>query len=52
MHPILVDMGYRNVGQCIRNVVLPPWATSAEDFLVQMSAALESVDHVSAQLNR
>jgi hypothetical protein len=43
-------MGTTPEGEAIDDVILPKWATSAEDFLLKMRAAFES-DYVSAHLN-
>jgi len=43
-------MGTTPEGEPIDDVLLPKWASSAEDFLLKMRAAFES-DYVSAHLN-
>lgn len=45
------DLGKRDDGSTVGNVVLPPWAKSAERFIVLHRQALES-DLVSCQLNQ
>ncbi len=44
------DLGYRQTGEALGDVVMPPWASNAEEFVRINRAALES-DHVSANLH-
>eukprot|EP00951_Prasinocladus_malaysianus_P004087 scaffold28919_cov31-Prasinocladus_malaysianus.AAC.1 len=44
-------LGSRQNGKQVSDVVLPPWATSADDFIAKHRAALES-PHVSANLHK
>ena len=43
-------LGTRQDGQKVDDVLLPPWATDATDFIAKHRAALES-DHVSQNLH-
>ena len=45
-----LPLGQQQSGVTLGDVVLPPWATSPEDFISQHRAALES-DYVSAHLH-
>ena len=45
------DFGCRTGGERVEDVELPPWATSADDFLEKMAAALEA-PLVSARLHK
>lgn len=45
-----LQLGSRQTGEVVGDVQLPPWASSAEDFVVKQRAALES-EHVSSMLN-
>ena len=45
-----LPLGTRQDGQLVDDVVLPPWATDATDFVAKHRAALES-EHVSAHLH-
>eukprot|EP00899_Mesostigma_viride_P026074 jgi/Mesvir1/6651/Mv10252-RA.2 len=46
-----LDLGVRQNGEAIGDVKLPPWASSAEDFIVKHCEALES-EYVSRQLHQ
>eukprot|EP00116_Pleurobrachia_bachei_P000820 sb/3461082/ len=45
-----VHFGKRQNGAQVESVVLPPWASSPQDFVEKMRSALES-DHVSSRLH-
>ena len=45
------DFGSRSSGSVVNDVELPPWASSPEDFIAKMRAALES-PFVSAKLHK
>ena len=44
------DLGQKQDGEIIHDVILPPWAKTAEEFIRINRDALES-DHVSEHLN-
>lgn len=44
------ELGYRQTGEALGDVVMPAWASNAEEFVRINRAALES-DHVSANLH-
>ena len=43
------DLGENHLGTKVGDVMLPPWATNSQDFVLKMRAALES-NHASAML--
>lgn len=45
-----LDLGVRNNGQRVNNVILPPWAKDEQDFIYKSRLALES-DYVSQNLH-
>ncbi|EFC42183.1 BEACH domain-containing protein [Naegleria gruberi] len=45
-----LDLGVRNNGQRVNNVILPPWAKDEQEFVYKCRLALES-DHVSQNLH-
>ena len=45
-----VELGVKQTGEALNDVVLPPWARDAFDFVAKQRAALES-DHVSRNLH-
>jgi factor associated with neutral sphingomyelinase activation len=45
-----LDLGVRTDGVRVNDVILPPWAKSAEDFTTKLQAALEC-DYVSSHLH-
>jgi hypothetical protein len=44
-----IDLGIRQSGEPVNDVILPPWASSPEDFIFKMRSALES-NYVSLNL--
>nr|CAG4710885.1 unnamed protein product [Naegleria fowleri] len=50
MNSLNLDLGVRNNGQRVNNVILPPWSKDEQDFIYKCRLALES-DYVSQNLH-